>query len=258
MTWDGAGTMNFPTMLQRCSAIGAVLIVAGAVLFPGLGQAADLKAFNESVAAAYRHFRGASFYLRTGNLAVATFELDDMQAAWRAVETRFSAAPPDSFAADPAWRETLRDIGARIENALRAAEEGDLKRTVSAVGPVRGLLAALRARNNVYVFSDCVNEANAAGEAILAFRPRPHAFDDDDWVNRLRAQAAVVAYIYAKCGRAAPLVLRNDAGFNRLIDGALDEMASVLIAIATKNSRLLAITLGEFRSFDRILFLNYG
>lgn len=245
-------------MLKRRCRIATMLIVAGAVLSPILAQATDLKAFNQSVAVAYRHFRGASFYLRTKNLAVATFELDDMQAAWRVVETRFSAAPPDSFAGDPAWRETLRDIGARIENALRAADQGDLKRTASFVGPVRGLLAALRARNNVYVFSDCVNEANAAGEAILAFRPRPHAFDDDDWVNRLRAQAAVVAYIYAKCGRAAPAALRNDAGFNRLIEGALDEMTSVLQAIATKNSRLLAITLGEFRSFDRILFLNYG
>jgi hypothetical protein len=258
MTWDGADAMDIPTLFKRGGRIGAILIIAGAGLLFSPAQAADLKAFNEAVALAYQHYRGASFYLRTKNLAVATFELDDMQVAWRVVEARFSDAPPDSFAGDPAWRETLRDIGARIEKALDAAGDGDLKRVAAFVGPVRGLLATLRARNNVYVFSDCVNEANAAGEAILAFRPRPHAFDDEAWVNRLRAQAAVVAYIYAKCGKTAPEALRNDAGFNRLIEGALDEMKTVLEAIKTKNSRLLAITLGEFRSFDRILFLNYG
>lgn len=250
--------MTLSTLFNRRGRIHAMFVLAAAAFFPGPVQAGDLKAFNESVAEAYRSFRGASFYLRTKNLAVATFELDDMSVAWRALETRYRDAPPDAFADDPSWRETLRDIGARIEKALRATDDGDIKQTASIIEPVRGLLGGLRARNGVTVFSDCVNEANAAGEAILAFRPRPHAFDDDAWVNRLRGHAAVVSYIYAKCGRTAPAALRGDAAFKRLIDGAVEEMATVLEAIATKDSRLLAITLGEFRSFDRILFLNFG
>jgi len=250
--------MKYFTRLDRRGRIRALLVMVSIAFFPGPAQAGELKAFNESVAESYRYFRGAAFYLRTKNLAVATFELDDMRAMWRVVEKRYAGSPPDAFADDPDWRATLRDIGARIENALAAAEEDNLKRTAAIIGPVRGLLAGLRARNGVYVFSDCVNEANAAGEAVLAFRRRPHLFDDDAWVNRLLGQAAVVAYIYRKCRRIAPVTLRDDAAFNRMIDGALDEMNTIPEAVAAKDSRLLAITLGEFRSFDRILFLKFG
>ncbi len=250
--------MEFRTLFKRCACIAAVLVLAGFAASLGPVRAGELKAFNDSVAKAYRHFRGATFYLRTKNLAVAAFELDDMRAAWRALEAKYKDAPPDAFADDPAWRGTLADIGARIENALGAVDDGDIKRTASIIGPIRGLLAGLRARNSVYVFSDCVNEANAAGEAILVFRARPHAFGDDAWVNRLRGQMAVVSHIYKKCGRIAPAALRGEAGFKRLIDGALYEMSRIPAAIAAKDSRLLAISLGEFRSFDRMLFLNYG
>ncbi len=217
-----------------------------------------MDAFNAAVSEAYRHYRGAVFYLRTGNAAVASMELEDMREEWRRLEARFGDTPSGAFAKDPAFRATLREIGAATGNAIDLAIAGDAKSSAAAAAPVRRLLAALRARNGVRVFSDCVNEANAAGAAILVFRPRPHDFDDRNWVNGLRSAAASVSDAYRRCRDEAPAAIHKDAAFKRLIAGVFHEMSQVLQAIDARDSRLLSISLGEFRSFDRILFLNFG
>ena len=240
-------------VLWACLAVAIGTMSAAAPALAG-----KLAAFNLAVADAYRHFRGAAFYLRTGNAMVASFELEDMAKKWRALESRFRDAPPDAFADDPAWRRTLGEIGARANKALAAAEDGDTKAAATVLLPVRRILARLRARNGVRVFSDCINKANRVGDAIWAFRANPPDFDDRARVDQLRDLSAVVSYVFKRCGEEAPVEIRDDEAFRRPIRGAQEEMARVRLAIRTLDARLLSVALGQFRSFDRILFLKFG
>ena len=155
--------------------------------------ASELARFNAAVAKAYSHYRGAVFYLRTGNPAVANIELQQAAALWTSEVLPFREAPPDAFAEDAGWPGVLDDVAARLETATAATKEGLAEPATEALVPIRPTLAALRARNQVRVFSDCIDEANSAMDALWVFRKSPPDFDEPEQVNDLRAKTAVTA-----------------------------------------------------------------
>jgi hypothetical protein len=246
------------TMLK--SAPCRVRGMAAAVLlcWPGLASAGELGAFNDAVAAAYAHYRGAVFYARTGNLGVGAVELEQMAAKWRAVLDRFAAAPPDAFADDPAWGETLRRVGRRIADAGAAARRGDADATRAALAPIRPELAGLRRRNNVVVFSDCVDELQAAVDAIWSYRREPPDFTSAEALDRFKARLGVVAYMFRRCHARAPAAAAKSAEFNRLFESARDTLSRLRRALNDGDSKGLINTLRELRSLDQMLFLRFG
>jgi hypothetical protein len=220
--------------------------------------ASDLAAFNAAVADAYGHYRGAVFYLRTGNAGVAAVELAQMAAKWRALLDRFATAPPDAFAADAAWRATLDGIAQALAEATAAAEHGDAEAATRALAPIRPALGALRRRNDVAVFSDCVDELGAAMAPLWPYRHEPPDFASDAVLDRLKARIGVVEYLFRRCRDRAPAAYRDDDDFNRLIDGSLESLERLWAALARQDRQALINALRELRSFDGMLFLRYG
>jgi hypothetical protein len=236
----------------------AVLWLAVALGCPVAAAASELKSFNAAVADAYGHYRGAVFYLRTGNAGVAAVELAQMASKWRVLVERFAATPPDAFADDATWRATLDGIAVALATASAAAERGEAEGARHALAPVRAELAALRRRNNIAVFSDCVDELGGAMEALWRYRHEPPDFDSGEAVDRLKARLGVVEYLFQRCRDRAPTVHRESEDFNRLIDGSLESLKRLWAALARQDGQAVINSLRELRSFDAMLFLRYG
>lgn len=220
--------------------------------------AGELARFNAAVAKAYTHYRGAVFYLRTGNPAVANIELQQAAAYWTSEVLPFRAAPPDAFAEDAAWPDVLDDVGARLEKAVAATREGLAEPATEALAQIRPALAALRARNQVRVFSDCIDEANAAMDALWVFRESPPDFGKPEAVNDLRAKTAVTAYLYRRCAEAAPSAIAEAPEFKRIMGGTLESLERMWAVIDAGDGEAVISILREIRSFDRMLWLQFG
>ncbi len=220
--------------------------------------AGELARFNAAVAMAYTHYRGAVFYLRTGNPAVANIELQQATALWTAEVLPFREAPPDAFGEDDAWPGLLDDVAARLEKATSATGEGLAESAAEALAPIRGSLAALRARNQVRVFSDYVDEANAAMDALWVFRQSPPDFGKPDQVNDLRAKTAVTAYLYRRCVERAPAAVAEAPEFKRIMGGTLESLGRMWSVIDAGDREAVISILREIRSFDRMLWLQFG
>ncbi len=220
--------------------------------------AGELARFNAAVAKAYTHYRGAVFYLRTGNPAVANIELQQAAALWTAEVLPFREAPPDPFAEDDAWPGLLDDVSARLEKATSATGEGLAEPAAEALAPIRPALAALRARNQVRVFSDCIDEANAAMDALWVFRKAPPDFRVPEQVNDLRAKTAVTAYLYRRCAEQAPSDIAAAPEFKRIMGGTLESLGRMWGVIDAADGEAVISILREIRSFDRMLWLQFG
>ncbi len=233
---------------------------AGLVLLGVAGAAAagELREFNSATAAAYAHYRGAVSYLRTGNVALAAVEIEQMAERWQAVQTRFAARPPDAFADDPRWRVTLDDVAGWLTEALAAVDAGDMERAGRALAPIRDALGELRRRNHVVVFSDCVNELSEAMARLWRYRREPPDFAAAADIRALRAGTAVLGYLFGRCDRQAPAAIGRNPEFRRLVDGAAVGIDRLWRAIDENNQALFINTLRELRSFERILFLRFG
>jgi len=250
--------LTIETMLKSLPRRVRGMAAVALLCWSGPAAAGELGAFNDAVAAAYAHYRGAVFYARTGNPGVSAVELELMAAKWRAVLDRFAAAPPDAFADDPTWGETLRGVGQRVATAAAAAQRGDADATVSALVPIREELAALRQRNNVVVFSDCVDELQAAVDAVWPYRREPPDFTSAEALDRFKARLGVVAYLFRRCHARAPAAARESAEFNRLFETGHDSLGRLWRALNDGDGARLIGALRELRSVDRMLFLRFG
>lgn len=240
------------------SALRSTLFCLAMLTLSAPAGASELARFNAAVARAYAHYRGAVFYLRTGNPAVANVELQQAAALWRSEVRPFRAAPPDAFADDGAWPGIYDDIGARLEKAKAATQQDLTEPAEAALAPIRGTLAALRARNQVRVFSDDVDEANAAMDALWVFRQSPPDFGKPEQVNDLRAKTAVTAYLYRRCAERAPADIAETPEFKRITGGTLESLGRMWAVIDAGDGEAVISILREVRSFDRMLWLQFG
>lgn len=236
----------------HCLALGLLLPLALAA------RASDTGDFHDALADTWRFYRGAVFYLGTGNHMVAGFELEQMREHWDVLQQRFAADPPDPYSDDPRFAEVLEESGARVQQALAATAAGDADTASRTLAPLRGELAALRARAGVHTFSDCVGEANAAMDALYVYRAEPPALDDAAAVNEVKARTAVLRYVLRRCDRRAPPAVQRDPEFRRIVDGSLASLEQLFVALDGSDPTTVVNLLRELRSFDRILFLRFG
>lgn len=218
----------------------------------------ELAGFNAMVAAALRHYQAASFYLRTRNPEVAAFELKLLQDGWQAVVARYAGSPPGAFAADPQWRDTLVQVSSGINQAFAAANAGDVESSQARLRGVYQELTALRKRNFVQIFSDNVDELNAAVARLGIHAHGALDLRRADQVNAIKAAAAVVAYLAEKCRNAGSPEYQQNEEFRRLIAGILESLEELVGALDRKDEQAVRTSIGTIRSYDRMLSLRFG
>jgi len=235
------------------------LIAATACLWlhapPALADALD--DFNAAVEAFSSNHRVALFYLRTGNIDLATVELERMREAWSVVVDRFSQ-PPAPITDRVLYTVTLTDLATRMIGVRMVLEMGRPDVAAGALGEMRGILARLRQSSGIVVLADCVLDANTAMDALFALRNARldavvHQGSNDVLVNAARYGAQL-----RRCETIASPRIRANPEFRRLLDGALASLAGVPDAVARRDSERLDRLLDELRAFDRLLAFRFG
>ena len=244
---------------RGCARVIAPAVLAVLTLLSG-GQvgAGDLTDFNAAVARADLHGRTARFYLLTGNSSLASLELGQMAESWRAVRTGFADDPPAPFGEDPLWGDTLAAVEREIAAARAAATDGDGERGRDALARVRRALGELRARNGVWVFSDCVDEIDRAAVALWTRYDPPPDLTDGATADALRGEIAHLRSLFGDCRGRAPREFLEDPEFLRFIDGSIETLDHMNGAIDEGDANGFGNSLGELRSFARLLFLRFG
>lgn len=248
-----------PFFLRRARIIlGALVLLVPLAATPASGADGDLAQFNEASAEAYRHYRSAVHYLHTGNPGLAALELSAMTEKWRALEERFAKNPPAAYAGDPAWGATLTDVGDRIEAARAFADAGAGEDASRTLAPLRAELAELRRRNGVVVFSDQVDAVTAAMETLWVHRHEPPDLADAELSAEITEEAARMRAALERCREEASGETAANPQFARLVEGSLVGLDRIDRAVSEQDQRLLINTLRELRSFERLLWLEFG
>lgn len=235
-------------------------LLLGLVLAMVAGPAAAdaLQNYHRAAGAAMKHVRLAQFYLRTGNLAVAGTELDQATEKWAGVTATFGSKPPGRLAGDSAFKGDLDAVTGALKAALDAADEDERDAAVRHLQPVAGRLAALRKRNGLWIYSDCIAAMNRAMDGAWVYRRKPPDFDDAAQVAEMDKRLAALAHWYNRCYREAGPRERADPAFGRLFPGSLESVERLIRAAKDKSALRLVNGLRELRSFDRLIWLYLG
>ena len=148
------------------------------VMAAGPALADDLADFNAAVEAAAAHNRVAIGYLRTGNVDLASLEIDRLRAAWGKLHERFDGKRPDIFDGNQYYIVAMTDIATRLITADMMLNTGHGEVTQQALLAIRSDLYKLRKSAGIVVLADCVYDANNAMDALMGFNNR-----EIEWSN---------------------------------------------------------------------------
>jgi len=231
--------------LKRAARMAACVALTFACV---TARADGLEDFNRAVEAAMSHHRVASGYLRTGNVELASLELEGMREAWGKVS---AMRRPAAFKNADRYVGTMLQVTTGLVGTSLVLNLGNADVARDSLDKIRGLISDLRRENNVMVLADCVLDANTAMNALFAHDREP------DWES---VTAGTVSYTATlkRCDGMAPSGIRNHLEFRRLIDGALASLAQIPKSVETRDRDLLHRLLVELRSFDHLLAFRYG
>ena len=234
----------------------AFLIIA--LLGGNSARADDLADFNAAVEAASAHNRVAIGYLRTGNIDLASLEIDRLRDAWDRFTERFSGKRPDAFANNPLYGKLFTGVSARLVGADLMLRTGRLDAARDSLNAIRGDLYNLRKASGVVVLADCVRDANMTMDALMVYNDRALNWDDSEIRSGVVKKASSYGAELDRCDGIANKAVRMAPEFRRLVVGAKASLALIPKAIAARDSDLLHRVLIELRSFDNLLSFRFG
>ena len=158
--------------------IAALLLLIGSVT----ALADELSDFTGAVERAASHQRVAIAYLRTGNVDLAALEIDRLRQAWAAVT---SLKRPAALNRDPQlYTTTMVDVATRLVGVSIMMDSGRSENARQGLQAIRAQLTALRKANGIEVLADCIAEANATMDRLMAFNDEAL-----DWSKQAEAVA---------------------------------------------------------------------
>ena len=241
--------------MHFCLARAACLALA---LMVGPAMAGDLADFNAAVEKAESHNRVAIGYLRTGNLDLALLEIDRLREAWGAFEQRFAGKRPDAFDGIALYGTMFTGVNARLVAVDLMIKMGKPDAVRQSLEAIRGDLYDLRMAAGIAVLADCVRDANAATDALMAYDDRALDWTKSATRFSIANKASIYGSVLERCDGMAGEAVRKAPEFRRLVDGAKAGLALIPKAIATRDSDLLHRVLIELRSFDNLLAFRFG
>ena len=241
--------------MLSCLARAACLALA---LLAGPALAGNLADFNAAVEQAESHNRVAIGYLRTGNVDLASIELDRLREAWGALQQRFAGKPPDAFDGVALYGLLWTGASARLVAADLMLKSGRPDAARQSLDAIRGDLYDLRRAAGIAALADCVRDANTAMDALMVYNDRALDWTKSATRFGIANKASIYGYVLERCDGMASDAVHKTPEFRRLVDGAKAGLALIPKAIATRDSDLLHRVLIELRSFDNLLAFRFG
>jgi hypothetical protein len=241
--------------MRSCLARAACLALA---LLAGPVMAGDLADFNAAVEQASSHNRVAMGYLRTGNLDLASLEIERLREAWGAFEQRFAGKRPDAFDGVALYGIMFTGVHARLVAIDLMIKMGKPEAVRQSLEAIRNDLYDLRKAAGIAVLADCVRDTNAAMDALMVYNDRALDWTKSQTRFGIASKASIYGSVLERCDGMAGESVRATSEFRRLIDGAKAGLALIPKAIATRDSDLLHRVLIELRSFDNLLAFRFG
>jgi hypothetical protein len=224
----------------------------------GAALAGDLANFNEAMEKVASHNRVAIGYLRTGNIDLASLEIDRTRQAWGALQQRFAGRRPDPFEGNRLYGRTFTGVSARLVGAELLLNAGRPDAAMDSLNALRGDFYELRKASGIYVLADCVRDANTAMDALMVYNDRGLDFSKAETVYDIAGKGSIYGHVLERCDGIAGEPIHSEPEFRRLVDGAKASLALIPKAVETRDADLLHRVLIELRSFDNLLAFRFG
>lgn len=237
--------------------------LAAAVACASPVWAAD--AFTDAVQATYPAYRSVLFKTNSATQEECRQALAQAQSAWQQVAGRFAAGAPSPYDRDTQTSATLREVAAVYAQAGAEIERNQLKEAHETLEKVRDLLAAMRQRNQVVVFSDHMNAYHEQMEHVLTAGPgllggggTNGTSSTSGGLTALALEVGALQHLAGRLSSQADAGLRANPEFNTLLKAVQQSVADLRAAVLAQDAAAAKAALGKVKGPYSRLFLRFG
>lgn len=225
------------------------LLLAG-----GIASAAD--PVTHAMQIAYAPYRVA-LYKTNGNAkddarqAVAQAQQD-----WNQIATQFGAQPPAPYDRDPAFASSLAEVRQVYAKAVAEIDQNQLSTAHNTLEQAREVMADMRRRNQIIVYSDHMNAYHTQMEGVMQGSAKTLAAPNG--LLELTAQVGALDYLALRLKTEATAEnLKNDE-FLILNQAVAQSVAALKAALFAQDTEKVKAAIGKLKGPYSKLFSKFG
>jgi hypothetical protein len=141
----------------------------------------------------------------------------------------------------------------------KAGEQVDVNQLTAAhetLEAARDIMAEMRHRNQVIVFSDHMNAYHAQMEEVLINGPK--ILTETNGLLQLTAKVGALDYLAKKLAVEAPANLAKDPEFDGLVKPVMKSVADLQAALLSQDSQKVKDAIGKVKQPYSKFFLKFG
>jgi len=205
---------------------------------------------------AYAPYRAALFQTNSKAQAESVQAIATAQRMWQDIRSTLLNAPPMPYQQDNGLAATAERIGKVYEKAALEAGAGKLPEAHETLEEARDLMADIRQRNGVVVFSDHMNAYHAKMEHVLIDGPK--WLVDSNGLFELTTRMGVLHYLAQRLDSQAPTSLRGNAEFKQLWQAVQKSVDGLRTALASGDKAAVQNAIAALKSPYSKLFKQFG
>jgi hypothetical protein len=206
--------------------------------------------------AAYGPYRVALFKTNSNSQAEAQQAMTQAQQSWGKLASQFGTKPPAPYDRDAAFATSLAEVSKVYAKATEQVAANQLTAAHDTLEAARDIMAELRHRNQVVVYSDHMNAYHQEMEHVLIDGTKTLALPNG--MQQLTAQAGVLTYLSNKLNTEAPANYKSNPEFVDLLKAVDKSVADLQAALFAQNAVAVKEAMGKVKGPYSKLFLKFG
>ena len=204
----------------------------------------------------YAPYRVALF--KTNNNAQEDSRQAVIQAhqGWARIVSEFGANPPAPYAGDPAFAVSVAAVNKVYAKALEQIAQNQLVEAHETLEEVRDIMADMRRRNQVVVFSDHMNAYHAEMEHFLNDGEKTIA--EQNGMLELTAKAGALDYLAGRLRSEAPANLQKSEEFVGLLKAVEKSVVDLKAALFAQDAPKVKEAIGKLKGPYSKMFIKFG
>ena len=241
-------------MSTRLSHSLKAISLAVALSFGVFAHAAD--PVTDLMQAANAPYRMALYKTNGKSQEEAQQALVQAQQTWGKISTQFGAKPAAPYDRDPAFAASVAEVSKVYDQALKEVSAGQLSTAHNTLERVRDIMADMRQRNQVVVFSDHMNAYHSQMEVIMVHGNETLA--QPKGMLLLTAQAGALTYLAKQLEAQAPAELAKNAEFAGLLKAVNQSVSNLEAALLNQDLAAVKEAVGKLKGPYSKMFAKFG
>ena len=241
-------------MRFRFSRIASAVALMTGIFAGTAAQASD--AFTDAMQEAYAPYRVALFRTNSNAQPESQQAIALAQQSWARLTSQFAAKPPAPYDRDASFARSLDEVAKVYAKADEQVGANQLSAAHETLEAARDIMAELRHRNQVIVYSDHMNAYHAEMEEVLINGPKLLAVPNG--MLQMTAKVGALDYLAKKLSAEAPVNLAKDPEFDGLVKPVMKSVADLQAALWAQDAQKVKEAIDKVKQPYSKFFLKFG